>query len=126
MPANDDSIDSPLWDLLGQVPEPAAPGRFSDDVLRRIRLSGDNLGDGPFIWLARSWRMLGGITAGTALLAAAVCFQTGKTGMADLATQNPHDLSALLASAPVNDVVDLGDLDISVDDNELWLGSVSY
>ncbi len=74
------------------------------------------------MWLAQSWKVLAGVTTGMALLVSAIPVQENQT----LALNDSPDMSQLLASIPANTLADLGDLDTSLDDNELWLGTTSY
>lgn len=116
--------DRPLWDLLDHAPRPRVSGHFADDVLRRIRLEDERESNDSFgTWLAQSWKMMTGLAAGAALLVSMIVFQENHPVAAHLALDDTPEISALIASVPVND---LGELDTSLDDNELWLGTASY
>jgi len=109
--------DHTLWDLLGKAPQPQVSGKFTDDVLRRIRLSTSDTASSWQSWWKKSWRTLGGLTTGLALLAFLFTWQNSLA-------PSPNDV--LLAKAPVDDPVAFKDLDLVLNDNELWLGTVSY
>lgn len=113
--------DRKLWDFLGQASQPQVSGKFTDDTLRRIRLeSAREEATSSFSWLGwlqHSWRTLGGITTGVALLTVLFAWQN---------TLVPSPDSALLSTAPVDDPAAFKDLDLVLNDNELWLGTISY
>lgn len=119
----EDTQEQSLNHLLAGLPRPQAPGCFANDVLRRIRLKLDsetNVRD----WFLRSWRMLAGVTASVALIASSLIFQGNHAD--SLAQENQPDVSTLIAFVPVNDLTELPDLDMSVNDNDIWLGTASY
>ncbi len=122
MPPQENPVDRPLWDLLGRAQEVCPPGRFADDVLRRIRLVAAEPAWNFHLWLAQSWKVLVGVTAGVALLVSAIPVQENQT----LALNDGPDMSQFLASVPASALADLGDMDTSLDDNELWLGTAFY
>ena len=122
-PEPEDPQNQPLNRLLARLPRPQVHGHFADDVLRQIRLELDsetNAGD----WFIRSWRILAGVTASVALIAGSLVFQGNNAD--SLAQENQPDMSNLIASVPVNDLSELRDLDMSVNDNDIWLGTASY
>ncbi|MEO7934261.1 MAG: hypothetical protein ABIT76_13995 [Chthoniobacterales bacterium] len=129
MQPHEDPADRPLWDLLDRALNPAdevrVPGSFANDVLRRIRLEATMEPVWSFhLWLAQSWKVLVGVTAAVALLVSAIPVQENQTRA--LAQNAVPEMSQLLASVPAGELADLGDLDTSLDDNELWLGTASY
>ena len=115
--------DRALNQMLAGLPRPQVRGSFADNVLRQIRMELDsetNAGD----WFRRSWKMLAGITASVALIASSLVFQGNHANF--IAQENQPDVSNLIASVPVSDLNELRDLDMSVNDNDIWLGTVSY
>jgi len=126
MHLEDESSDRPLWDLLGRTRKPEVPGHFTDDVLRRIRLEKSQSPEWSLrLWLAESWKILGASTTAMALLTVSLLYQTNHPVTFSMARNDTPDISALLASVPTNALADLS-ADTSLDDNDIWLGTVSY
>lgn len=124
---SDRELDRPLWDLLDRAQTPGVPGNFADNVLRRIRMEEakepkSSIGS----WLAQSWKMISGLAAGVSLLAAMLVFQENHSTSRSMAVNVTPELSAMIASVSVSETPDLGEMDTSLDDNDVWLGTTSY
>lgn len=119
-----DEEKTPLWDLLSEAGKIVPPKRFTDDVLRRIRMEVASETK-PLEWFYASWRLLAGITVAVTILVSSIVFQEDYFA-SDLALNDNPEISELIASVPVNQISELSDLDTSINDNDLWLDTTSY
>jgi len=127
MQPNEDAADRPLWELLDCLPIRKAPGSFTDDVLRRIRLERAADSEPPFgAWLSQSWKTLLAVTASVALLVGGLSFQELPWGNETFTLNEASEMSFLLASVPVDELGEMGDLDTSVNETDIWLDNTSY
>lgn len=119
--------DKQLWELLNGTSQMQVPANFTNNVLHRIRLENSDKTEVKFsAWLGQSWRLITGLTTGAAVLVSMLLFQENYSGGYSLALSDKPEHSKLIASVPFSDLDEFSELDISIDDNDLWLDISSY